>query len=527
MVAEAQAVEEQQPRARRRRHPTRQRPAVAVDDTLPTAELSLRRCRVCGEEYPSDYVVCPRDSTPLGLDRDAEDPLLGTVLAGTYRIVRNLGRGGMGRLYEAQHARLDRRFAIKVLHEAQSRSRDAVRRFDREARVLSRIRSEHVLDVIDVLRTPDDRAAIVTDRLEGEDLKARLDRVGKLSVGEAIPLARQICRGLTAAHAEGVIHRDLKPSNLFLEGSADGRTVLEILDFGVAKLLDDDDLTRTGAVVGTPAYMAPEQARGSSKVDVRADIYAVGAVLYRMLTGHAPYAGDEPAQLLSALLHQSPRRPRVLEPSIPVGLESLIQRVMARDPSDRPEDALSLERELALFDPGSDQAATSWEPSGRGGDVSTLILPRGSVDRARELAREARRARPVAVLFAGLVSLAAAGITALGVVGAQTLDGALRSPVESSAAWLLSAAAGIGALSLLMRAYGKRWVSAPEVLRLDRALGWGLALGAAALGGLELCSRSSLALEGTSFDPQGLDLIARATTALVAGAVAGVLSYRR
>ncbi len=238
-----------------------------ADDTIATGDLALRRCRTCGEEYPSDYLVCPRDATPLGLDREAEDPLLGVVLAGTYRIVRSLGRGGMGRLYEAQHTRLDRRFAIKVLHEAQSRSRDATLRFEREARVLSRIRSDHVLDVVDVLRTPDDRTAIVTARLEGEDLKARLDRVGKLEIGEAIALARQVCRGLAAAHAQGVVHRDLKPSNLFLDSGADGRTTVKILDFGVAKLAGEPELTRAGAVVGTPAYMAPEQARGSSEVD--------------------------------------------------------------------------------------------------------------------------------------------------------------------------------------------------------------------------------------------------------------------
>ncbi|MCZ7684828.1 MAG: serine/threonine protein kinase [Sandaracinaceae bacterium] len=293
-----------------------------ADDTIATGDLALRRCRTCGEEYLSDYLVCPRDATPLGLDREAEDPLLGVVLAGTYRIVRSLGRGGMGRLYEAQHTRLDRRFAIKVLHEAQSRSRDATLRFEREARVLSRIRSDHVLDVVDVLRTPDDRTAIVTARLEGEDLKARLDRVGKLEIGEAIALARQVCRGLAAAHAQGVVHRDLKPSNLFLDSGADGRTTVKILDFGVAKLAGEPELTRAGAVVGTPAYMAPEQARGSSEVDERADLYAVGAVLYRMVTGRSPYMAEEPAALLATLLHEAPPRPRSIDRTIPVGLEA-------------------------------------------------------------------------------------------------------------------------------------------------------------------------------------------------------------
>jgi len=514
----------------RRHRAVRTRPEpVTADATIATGDLALRRCRTCGEEYPSDYVVCPRDSTPLGLDREAEDPLLGVVLAGTYRVVRNLGRGGMGRLYEAQHTRLDRRFAVKVLHEAQSRSPDAVRRFEREARALSRIQSDHVLSVMDVLRTPDDRAAIVTARLEGEDLKARLDRVKRLPIEQAIPIARQVCRGLAAAHADGVIHRDMKPSNLFLESAADGRTLVKILDFGVAKLRGEENITRTGAVVGTPAYMAPEQARGSAKVDERADVYAVGAVLYRMLTGRAPYLGDEPAQLLSALLHEAPPRPRSLNREIPAGLEALIQRAMSRDPDGRPADALELERELAGFDPGTGGLeASSWEPGG--GDhpeVSTLILPRGSVERARSLAVSARRARPLAVGLSALAAAASASVVALITVGLQTLEGPVRTPVETSAAWLLAAAAAIGAASLAMRLLGKRWVSAPEVMRYDRALGWALGAGAAALGAIELWARSAAALEGVDAVVTGELLALRGALVLVAASIAGVLAYRR
>jgi len=503
----------------------RRRPERAREATIQTGELALRRCRTCGEEYPSDYVVCPRDSTPLGLDREAEDPLLGLVLAGTYRIVRTLGRGGMGRLYEAQHTRLDRRFAVKVLHETHSQSKDAVRRFEREARALSRIRSDEVLDVVDVLRTPDGRAAIITARLEGEDLKARLDRVKKLPVGEAINIARQVCRGLAAAHAEGIIHRDMKPSNLFLESTADGRTTLKILDFGVAKLSGEKEMTRTGAVVGTPAYMAPEQARGSSRADERADIYAVGAVLYRMLTGRSPYIGDEPAQLLSALLHEAPPRPRALERSIPAGLEAMIQRAMARDPSLRPATVLELEQELAAFDPGGGHVGT-WEPADDRPEGSTLILPRGSVDRARSLAASARRARPLAVLFAALTSMAAGGVTALIVVGLQGLDGSSRTPVETSAAWLLAGAAAIGCTSVIARWLGRAWVSAPEVLRVDRALGWGLAIGGAALGAIELVQRSLGALEGTHVQLEGWPMVARGVALLCSGLIAGAVAHR-
>ena len=494
--------------------------APEADDTLATAELRLRRCATCGEEYPSDYRVCPRDATPLGLDRDSEDPLLGIVLAGTYRLARPLGRGGMGRLYEAEHARLGRRFAVKVLHEEHSRNRDAALRFEREAQALSRIRSDHVLDVVDVLRAPDGRTAIVTARLDGEDLKARLDRVGKLPAREAIPIARQLCRGLAAAHAQGIVHRDLKPSNLFLETSADGRVTVKILDFGVAKLAGEPELTRAGAVVGTPAYMAPEQARGSASIDERADLYSVGAVLYRMLTGRPPYSGEDATALLTSLLHEAPRRPRSIERSIPVGLEAIVQRAMARSPEARPADALELERELADFDPGG-ETASAWEPASGRGEVDTLVLPRGSVARAEAVARRARRARPFAVVLSALASLAIAAVVVIGTAGVATLDGP-STAVEETLAWLLGGAALIGSGTLFSRWLGRVWPALPEVASANRVLGLALLAGAASLGGLELALRALGILEGAMSAPLGSSLLVRALVpAIAAGLLVG------
>ncbi len=495
-------------------------------DTIPTAELNLRRCGTCGEEFPSDYLVCPRDATPLGLDRDAEDPLLGIVLAGTYRIVRNLGRGGMGRLYEAQHTRLERLFAVKVLHEEQSRSKDAIVRFDREARVLSRIRSDHVLDVVDVLRTPDQRAAIITDRLEGEDLKARLDRVGKLDVTEAVPLIRQVCRGLAAAHAQGIIHRDLKPSNLFLESGADGRITMKILDFGVAKLAGEPELTRAGAVLGTPAYMAPEQARGSANVDERADIYALGAVLYRMLTGRAPFSGDEPAALLLSVLHETPERPRVWERSIPVGLEALIQRAMSREPAERPRDALELERELAGFDSHGDAQGNAWEPSGESGDVDTLVLPRGAVARAETIGKRAARARPIAMMMVIACSSALAAFGALFASAIAMWDGPAE-PFDQNLSWLAGGALFIGAMTGLTRFFSNGWASAPDVMRKNRMLGILLSSAIAVFGAVELVARTQEALDPAAPAVQGSSLFVHVLLALLGGLAATAITRRR
>lgn len=496
------------------------------DDTLATGELRLRRCPTCGEEYPDDYRVCPRDATPLGFDRESRDPLLGVVLAGTYRLSRPLGRGGMGRLYEAEHARLDRRFAVKVLHESCSQSRDAVARFEREARALGRIRSDHVLDVVDVVRAPDGRTAIVTARLEGEDLKARLDRVGKLSLGEAISVARQICRGLAAAHAQGVVHRDLKPSNIFLETGADGRVTVKILDFGVAKLVGEPELTRTGAVVGTPAFMAPEQARGSARVDERADVYAVGAVLYRMLTGRAPYSGEDAATLLSRLLHEAPQRPRAINRAIPAGLEAVIQRAMARDPNARPSNALELERELAAFDPGDVEPTRTLEAP-LDPTVDTMVLPRGSVARAEAIARRARRARPLAVVLALSATLASAAVAVLAAAGATTLDGPEHTPVDRTLIWLSGGTAMIAVATLLSRWIGSRWEQVPEVSEANRTLALALLAATASFGTFELGSLALQLLQAEAEPLAGGALLARALVPPLAATVTLVPDFIR
>ncbi|MGF1466049.1 MAG: serine/threonine-protein kinase [Sandaracinaceae bacterium] len=471
--------------------------------------LTLRRCTTCGEAYPASFRVCPMDSSPLGVNGQNEDPLIGTVLAGTYRIERRLGRGGMGRLYEAQHTRLDRRFAVKVLHETHRRTRDAVARFDREARSLSRIRSDHVVSVVDVLRTPDGRAALVTELLSGLDLRAHLERVGRTSVATAIALARQTCRGLAAAHAQGVIHRDLKPSNLFLTTGADGRTRLKILDFGVAKVTGEPELTRTGAVVGTPAYMAPEQAMGSAEVDERADVYGVGAVLYRALTGKPPYAGADAARMLTRLLSEAPRRPRSLEPSLPIGLEAVIQRAMARDREERPRDVIALEAELAAFDQAS-------EP--------TFVLDRearstGPVAKdAAALTREARRARPLALAAALGATGVATAATALAAGGLSRL-GPAPSPGEPlpAAAWAMVAVAALATAGVLGRQLWDRWDRAPAVATWGRSVGVGALSAALALGVYEVVSRSWEALSAEPAATDGAGLLTRASLLLVVG----------
>ncbi|HKQ67945.1 MAG TPA: serine/threonine-protein kinase, partial [Polyangiaceae bacterium] len=297
--------------------------------------------------------MCPRDASPLvDAGDDGTDPLLGATLGDAYQIVRMVGEGGMGRVYEARHTRLgNKRFAVKMLHAEYARQPDVVARFQREAEAASGIAHPNVVDVYDVHHTEDGRPYLVGEFLEGEELGDFLQRVTKIPAPLAVRIVRQICHALGAAHARGVVHRDMKPENIFLVGNLQNPTV-KVIDFGISKVGDAGGaaLTRTGMIMGTPSYMAPEQARGD-RVDHRADIYAVGGILYRALTGKKPFDSDDPSATLTQVLTEDPPRPRDLEPSIPQALELVVQRAMAKNAEDRHGSMAELEADLLAFDP--------------------------------------------------------------------------------------------------------------------------------------------------------------------------------
>jgi tRNA A-37 threonylcarbamoyl transferase component Bud32 len=454
---------------------------AAVREELSRSTRSVdqpqRKCPACKAVYPLDFLVCPIDTTALEIcGVSGDDPLIGEVLAGSFCVVRVLGAGGMGRVYEAQHVRLPRRFAVKVMHDTLARQTDAMARFEREAQAAGRIVNEHVLEVVDVVRTKDRRPAIVTELLEGEELGELLQRSPKVALPLAITITRQVCRGLAAAHAEGVVHRDLKPSNLFLV-KREGGTHVKILDFGVAKLTDSD-LTRSGIVVGTPAFMAPEQARGSATVDARADVYAVGAVLYRMLTGRPPFPEEDQARTLVRLLTEDPVRPRSIDRSIPEGVEALIQRAMARAPKDRVATAQEFDRLLMTFDgPGlAETARLSISPaSGKDGSEGAAferISMEVTGKMALEETRRARNTRPGAIglMFVAMAAHGAATMVA-GAVGLRIFGG--RARIAGNDLLLLAAAAGVVGLFVFVDATWtliQRWRSLPSIERLRNGL---------------------------------------------------------
>jgi serine/threonine protein kinase len=335
-------------------------------------------CGLCGSRYPEDFRVCPRDATPLENAEEGEDPLLGKVLGETYEIARLVGEGGMGRVYEARHLRLkDRRFAVKVLHPEFARQPEVVARFQREAESASSITHPNVVDVFDVHKTSDGVPYLVGEFLEGEELGDFIKRVGKLAVPMAVSVARQVCRALAAAHARGIVHRDMKPENVFLV-ERDGVPVVKVLDFGISKAgSGNTHLTKTGMIMGTPSYMAPEQARGES-VDLRADVYAIGALLYHALTGRRPFDSDDPAVTLNMVLTEEPPRPHALVAEIPEGLELVVQRAMSKDPRERYQTTAELDFALSPFDSGAIPPASMMLSVSNGGTASSPVTTPGA-----------------------------------------------------------------------------------------------------------------------------------------------------
>ncbi len=251
------------------------------------------------------------------------------ALHGKYRLLRLLGDGGMGAVYEATHERLGTRVAIKVLHSEIASRPGIVERFLQEARVSAQIRSAHVAQVIDVDRTPEGDAYMVMELLEGETLLALLDRERKLSVGVAAAFTLQILEALESAHGLGVVHRDLKPENVFVTHGTQ-KTVVKLIDFGIAKVRRDGaGLTLAGVTMGTAEYMAPEQAFSADKADARSDLYAVGVMFYEMLSGTRPVLGDDP-RVIAMKVERGDIKPLVhVLPSVPPPIAGFAHRAMA------------------------------------------------------------------------------------------------------------------------------------------------------------------------------------------------------
>ena len=282
---------------------------------------------------------------------EARDPLLGLVVQDRYRVVRKLGEGGMGRVYEGEHLLVKRRVAIKCLHAQFASNAEVLQRFLREAQAASAIGNEHIVDVMDMGRLPDGAPFMVMEFLEGRSLGDVILEDGPLPVGRAVRIMRQICAAVEAAHAKSIVHRDLKPDNVFLIKRGDDPDFVKVLDFGIAKFLNDASGARTGTgvMVGTISFMAPEQVEGLKDIDHRADLYALGGILYTALTQRLPFEAESIARLAFEVCMVPAPDVRALRPDLPVALGEIVQNLLAKSPAERLQRCAALRDALAPF----------------------------------------------------------------------------------------------------------------------------------------------------------------------------------
>jgi len=285
----------------------------------------------------------------------AEDsPLrVGAIIAEKYRLERELGRGGMGTVYEAVHVTIGKHVALKFLESQRDRDAQSRARFAREAQTASLVESPHIVHVFDSGCTSDGTPYMVLELLRGEDLRSRLKREGRLTIDQAVTTCEQILRALVRTHSAGIVHRDLKPENVYLCDHGDDSIFVKILDFGISKVTRSestlDTLTHEGVVLGTAYYMSPEQARGETSVDGRSDLYAVGSIFFEMLSGRTPYVGNVYHAVLVDICTRDAADVRQLAPHVPEGLAQVIARALSRDREARYPSAQAMLESLSPF----------------------------------------------------------------------------------------------------------------------------------------------------------------------------------
>jgi len=311
----------------------------------------VKICPVCATQYRDDVRFCPNDGQTLRSSGPTED-LVGQVLADRYHIMKKLGEGGMGQVYLAEHVKMGRRSAIKVMNPSMVHDPEAVARFNREAANASRISHAHVCAIYDFGETPDGLIYLAMEFIEGEPLTELIRQEGALPVSRAADIAIQVAAALQAAHDLGIVHRDLKPDNIMLARDRDGADAVKVVDFGLAKAVGGEGgnqkVTRTGLVVGTPEFMSPEQLSGD-KLDGRSDVYSLGLVLFNMLTGTLPFPADSVQEAMVKRLTDEPAELLEVRPDLhfPPGLQQILDSALARNPVDRYQSAAKFAHDLA------------------------------------------------------------------------------------------------------------------------------------------------------------------------------------
>jgi serine/threonine protein kinase len=324
----------------------------------------MKVCPTCNLRYQNDDERCFADSAVLV---PMPDGRLGTVLNGRYLLESQLGEGGMAIVYRAKSTLVDRVVALKVLNREMARDPKLKERFRREAKNTAALAHPNIIEILDYGEAEDGAPYLVMELLEGQPLDKIIAR-GALPAAQVAMLGAHIARGLARAHDFSVVHRDLKPENVFVTRGPSGRGVAKILDFGIARSMHDQRLTSAGQIFGTPQYMAPERVT-SIDTGPPADLYALGVILYEMVTGKLPFTATDVTGFLVAHLREPPPRPSSIVPGIPRRLEELILKMLEKRPEDRPVDAHHVDRELTALAPPEEASADL-------ADSHQSILPR-------------------------------------------------------------------------------------------------------------------------------------------------------
>ena len=364
------------------------------------------------------------------------DPLVGSLLQGRYRVLHRIGKGGMGVVYLAEHVLIRRKVAIKTLHANPAPAPAVVERFHREALAATAVGDQHVVDVTDMGLLDDGAYYIVMEYLEGADLAWTVASEGRLPIARAVRIASQLCDALTAVHAAGIVHRDLKPENLFLIERGGDRDFVKVLDFGVCKLTQTHEgsyhrLTGTGAALGTPHFMAPEQIEGRPDVDLRADLYAVGGILFHALTGDAPFDAPSLPRLFMRICSDPPPSLLELRPEAPEGLAAVVAKTLAKEPADRYASSAELKEALAPF-LNVEQAAAVTQPECAPAERAGAAQG-GQVTDVEWVTLEGRRKWPLRLVLVGaVIALAVIGIGVWGGARSVAKSASVSEPKAAS-----------------------------------------------------------------------------------------------
>ena len=312
---------------------------------------------MCGTEYDANQKFCPNDGTPLRAT-DPGDALVGQVIAERYRIVSKLGEGGMGRVYLAEHVRMGRKCAVKMISPEMARTEAAIARFNREASNASQINHSNVAQVYDFGEGPGGALYLAMEFVEGETLTSMIRREGPVTIRRAAILTKQVADALSAAHHRGIVHRDLKPDNILLTTQFDGSECVKVVDFGIAKTVQHDGtdpgsgqtLTAIGVAVGTPEYMSPEQLAGE-RLDTRSDIFSLGLIFFELLTADLPHPRVTSRETLVSRLTEPPRTLVEVRPgkNWPANLQTMLDYALATDPAKRYPSAQEFGLDLGML----------------------------------------------------------------------------------------------------------------------------------------------------------------------------------